>query len=363
MIFITLQPVSISLIQFGHSVCFWFCAVFLPQLLRDKSTNINHNSLVGWECAVKRSLFLLAVIFSATVGQAEHLEGQAASNADDDSILWNTYSNGYRLGVITKPSYKGIVIKSNEITMQVGQSSGFVAVNRIYDDKDPASNIITDKRAFDAEKHELVSPWMFSAYGKDLDFLQGPMMMREFAIVHYIERACKNCGPGMFQDSHYLFVDAFASSGKPFLPASMKVSSGSHNWYSDAPRGGRIVKVSHKGKAVKSWEMQLEEGSGYGSSNSFISMTIPDPKLARYAILVMMTGLPVKIHYTQALIGALRPFSDTMYDVYGIEFAPGILERYNENDLLRIPPDLIERGSAKDIDNYVIQVMRARPER
>jgi hypothetical protein len=261
----------------------------------------------------------------------------------------NNYSNGYRLGEITKVSDKGnIVISSIEGTMNVGVDAGTVILRNRFDDQNPESNYLTPAEAatMDKKDYTRVSPWTFSIRNRDQQFLCDLEGYR-FVLVHYTQHHVSH----PLRDTDYLFRNGFKIGERPLRPSYYGVDPARINQRSDGRRSGRIIKVSNKNAILTSWEMQFQEG---GSGNRIHLMSLQNENIARYAILAMASGLRVSVYYRQAgrIANTVRFTAATDYDVHTIEIAPQELQRFQPQDFVDVPRDLIENND-HSLDDFI----------
>ena len=98
--------------------------------------------------------------------------------------------------------------------------------------------------------------------------------------------------------------------------------------YSDGTRVGTVIKLSHKGLALKSWEGELltgavtsstwrtQQGSGSSITNSW-KFSVTSDAVAHDIERAMETGKRTRLHYTQ---WAVKPISiDTEYEIVRVE--------------------------------------------
>ena len=268
----------------------------------------------------------------------------------------NDFSIGYRLGTLTKISHRGRGVSTGEATMLLGNDSGFVLIPKKFDPKadgHPLTNFAEGMKIDDFEK---ISPWQFSVAAKDENFLDS-MMGSDPVVVQYAQKRIKN----LLNDTDYVFFNAFRTKGMPFKPSSFQVEQKNIYDYSNGVRFGRFAKVSYKGKALKSWEVQIQEGL---AGDKFHLMTIQSTALAKYAILTMVSGLPAKIYYRQAGMLEARVDSDTDYDVVRIELDPAAVLKAEANrmPLPEVPPGILnDNAEFNSLNHYIYDAFLARP--
>lgn len=92
--------------------------------------------------------------------------------------------------------------------------------------------------------------------------------------------------------------------------------------YSDGERTGTVVKLSHKGFLVKSWEGSLHLGQSQitgGNDTWEFSLEDKDGTMAQQLMDAQHSGKVVTLHYHQ---WAMQPYSiETQYEVDSIDVA------------------------------------------
>lgn len=101
--------------------------------------------------------------------------------------------------------------------------------------------------------------------------------------------------------------------------------TGCNRSYSDGDRTGVVIKLSHKGAIMKSWEGILDLGGFHSEKNengpdslvrNYWMFSITDPDIVPQVQEAMKTGQRVTLHYTQWLIGPTR--LDTDSEIVGV---------------------------------------------
>lgn len=216
--------------------------------------------------------------------------GVGASLARADSAGLGVYSDGYRVGMITKFSTKGVMVKSGEGQMLMGRES----------------SPYTKECGKDCT--ETVNPWYFSAEMRDAQMIL--QYAGEYAWVHYQQARIKS--PNF--DTEYL-INEIGTPTRDFQP-TMCTDSSVSGAKSDGVRVGRIVKASRKGSISKTHEVLIQIGN---AGNQFKHMSIESEEMYRCAVDVLKSAKMVKIYYVQDFF-RLNPLGeDTTYRVTRIE--------------------------------------------
>lgn len=218
-----------------------------------------------------------------------------STNVFAESAGLGTYSEGYRIGQVSKFSVKGLMFKSGEGQMLVGNES---------------TPYIRTYKCGDSTCKKTVNPWYFSAtkdYGPKIDPVIG-----DYAVLRYTEAQVKMPN----YDTPYMIKEVL--SVEPDLAPkecnAVKFDKGSK---SEGKRVGRIVKASQKGHLNKTYEVQMQMGN---SGNQFKNMTISDPTLYECAVKFLKSGKKVKVEYSESFI-RIPGLEDTAYDIVSIKRA------------------------------------------
>lgn len=215
-----------------------------------------------------------------------------------------TNSEGFRMGQLTKFSIKGLINKSGEGEMLVGNES---------------TPYVKTFSCGDQVCKETLNPWDFSVDPnnsvliKQLNDLSG-----EYVVLQYHQAIVRNA---VSYNTSYMVVGAWpvSQSLNPATCTAKNMEAGSR---SSGFRVGRVVKVSNKGKLVKSWEAIVQVGN---SGSQFIKMSIEDETMANCALVYLRSGKKVKVNYEQSIIR--NPLeSDTNYEITKIEATKNGLE-------------------------------------
>lgn len=200
-----------------------------------------------------------------------------------------TYSQGYRMGQLTKFSIKGLVFKSGEGQMLMGAES-------------------TSLTKGSGENKKLINPWYFSSVDKNIHRKLNANV-GEYVVLSYNEAQFKYSNVNTAYD-----ITEVIPISSPVSETCTATSYREGN-KSQGTMVGRIVKASSKGTVVKTWELMFQQGN---SGNQFKNMTISkDPALFECAVRFLKAGQKVKIYYTESHFN--MSFNDTAYDVFKLE--------------------------------------------
>lgn len=207
------------------------------------------------------------------------------------------YSNGYRMGEVTKFSMKGLMMKSGEGQMLMGSES--------------TPYITTDS---DGNK-TTINPWYFSVSDK---VMRGKVnnAIGQYVVVGYSQSHIKNINV----DTSYEItsVEGISQPRTEGCTASNYTSG----IKSEGKRTGRIVKASSKGVMVDSWEIMIQQGN---SGNQFKNMSISkDQTLYDCAVEFLKAGQKVVIEYDQSAVNLNVFGRNTTYDVISIQPVRGL---------------------------------------
>ena len=143
----------------------------------------------------------------------------------------NTFSEGYRVGQLTKFSVKGMFIKSGEGQMLMGrESTPYVTTSTDLDGN------VTNKT---------INPWYFSANKKHIGKLQN--LSGQYVVIKYHQQHVRN---PLATNTDYLVQEVYPVIREPLSKQSIKAKNKAQGTYSKGTRVGRIVKLSKKGAFV-----------------------------------------------------------------------------------------------------------------
>jgi len=216
------------------------------------------------------------------------------ASAKADSAGFGVYSDGYRVGMITKFSVKGFMVKSGEGQMLMGRESSPYVKQCVTNKGEDCSTTI--------------NPWYFSADTKDSEMIM--QYAGEYAWVHYQQARVKSPN----YDTEYLVneIGAPVRGGQPATCVDQAVSGAK----SDGVRVGRIVKASRKGTISKTYEILIQVGN---AGNQFKNMSLDSEQMYQCTVDILKTAKAVKVYYVQNFL-RLNPFGeDTTYRVARIE--------------------------------------------
>jgi len=205
------------------------------------------------------------------------------------------YSNGYRIGMLTKFSVKGLMFKSGEGQMLMGRES---------------TPYVYWKGSGDSRRKVTVNPWYFSSTSKNI---QRKLMenIGTYVVLKYKQSHVKM--PNV--DTDYEIVDV----GLPTRSfGKVCVAKNYHKGHkSEGARVGRIVKLSEKGTMFNSYELIVQQGN---SGNQFKNMSLPNDKnMFNCALAALKSGKMVKVTYSQSIVNLDIIGRSTSYDAIRIE--------------------------------------------
>ena len=205
------------------------------------------------------------------------------------------YSDGYRMGLLSKYSVKGWVNKSGEGELLMGQDSS-VAYEGTGDSR------------------KMINPWEFSS-----DSAMASKIMPyagQYVVIHYHQYMLNN---PLKRDTDYEAVE-IAPVDTASKPKAACVNDAAAGKNSAGFRMARIVKASFKGLANKSYEIKVQMG---GSGNEFYDMSVSNQAMFDCATQWLKSGGKVKIYYTQSfLFNPLNRY--TGYDIQKLEPMPSL---------------------------------------
>jgi len=242
-------------------------------------------SKLGWRWSLPLLLLLLAGLFYLL----------AIAMSWSDYLPFNTYSEGWRMGTLSKVSVRGNpLFKSVEGELLMGNDSSAAVVN-------------------DGDQALFTNPWAFSAPRSDLPKIQA--FTGRTVAIHYRQlwfQVTRING-----DTDYRVVEVKRVNPEA-APRGCGAAGSAGATRSDGERIGYITKVSHRGNVLKSDEVIVQLGN---AGNQFQAMSILDDQIAACALEFLKSGLRVRVNYRQSLIRnpARR---DTTYDIIGIWPAP-----------------------------------------
>lgn len=204
-----------------------------------------------------------------------------------------TYSEGYRMGMLSKWSYKGLFSKTGEGELLMGNDS---------------SPWIKVTGSGDSKTRVQMNPWAFSS--DEAIYNQNRSKVGNYVVIRYREVLVQFTSTGGDTKYRVEEVQELAKAA-PTTPCGSQEASGGK---SDGDRVGRVVKVSLKGTIEKSYEMTLQVGNAGGQ---FIEMSISDPAIYECAVNFLKSGKRVKLTYDQSILR--NPLArDTAYNVVGL---------------------------------------------
>lgn len=215
-----------------------------------------------------------------------------------------TFSRGWRLGYLEKCSMKGMIRRSSECSMKVGNESTYL-------EKTECS---TDSKGNTDCTKKIINPWFFSSGPENfrtLDAIVGAYYIIEYA------QSTANLPVASGRDTDYEFVRILRPTLKPVTCQRTNPLKGN---FSNGNRTGRLVKLSVKGVVNKSFEATIQVGKT-GSEFAYMSITDASPEFVYCAFTALFSGKMVTVNYAQDLL--YNPTRrDTPYEIVSIT-APG----------------------------------------
>jgi hypothetical protein len=224
-------------------------------------------------------VFAAIVSLFAVTAHAEKVPGGDAG--------LGTYSSGYRMGMLTKCSVKGLVAKSLECQLTMGRESS--PVSKTLTDSDGNQTVVQ------------INPWSFSGSPDANNVVNA--YVGKYVYVEYAQSQVKSVS----RDTDYNIREiADVTKKEPTCTAKTSASGGK----SDGKRVGRIVKASNKGTLVKTYEITIQVGS---AGNEFLNMSITDEKVYACTLEWLKSGKMATVHYNQAFLNVR--FENSSYTI------------------------------------------------
>lgn len=205
------------------------------------------------------------------------------------------YSEGYRMGMLSKFSVKGWVNKSGEGELLMGADSSVA-----YEGS--------------GENRKQINPWEFSC-DPAKESVVTPFR-GQYVVVRYRQYMLNN---PLTRDTDYelLEISPVDKAAKPAAACGNPAAGGKN---SSGFRVGRIVKASYKGTVNKSYEIKVQMG---GSGNEFYDMSVSDPAMYECAVKWLKSGGKATVFYKQSFL--FNPLDrNTGYDIVRIEPLPSL---------------------------------------
>ena len=206
------------------------------------------------------------------------------------SVIGNTYSVGYRMGRIdTYDTYGTYGFRSGEGILLMGRDS-------------TPSPPIGDKPG--------LNPWKFNAQlGTPID-LELKRLNGNYVIIKYqqLQFTSDDWMSSYSTDYRVLNVKEVEED----LTPETCVAGVPGGWKKDGESVGRVVKISRKGTAFKTYESIVHIGT---SGPKFRELSVADEKMAKCMYKWLKSGKKAKISYTKAYI----PIAILQDSPYGIE--------------------------------------------
>jgi len=233
------------------------------------------------------------------LGAGGILAGAVAGAYGYDRYASATYSHGWRMGLLYKLSEKSNWTRL--FLRDTGEGEVMLGVNSAR----------AEWRGGDGRAQ--FNPWAFSAsleQARHYLGLEGRMVAVEYRQV--IDR-----WHGWKGDTAYRLVQM--APVEPHLGAAAGVEVKRRGLRSEGRRIGRLVKVTRKGIATKSWEVTVQEASG---GNTFLEMSLLDDEIFDAAVGYLRSGKLLSISYIESLVR--NPLNrDTNYAIIGLKPVEG----------------------------------------
>ncbi len=206
---------------------------------------------------------------------------------------FGTYSEGYRMGQLSKFSVKGMMFKSGEGQLLMGREG--------------TPYVITSSNGDGGSKQKVINPWYFSADPTMVDEINN--YAGKYVYIEYKQAQIKSPK----YDTDYMVTDIKPVTRKDLSRTCVDDSASGKK--SEGFRIGRIVKVSKKGHLAKTYEVMIQVGN---AGNQFKAMSISSDEMYRCALEALQGGRKVKVNYIQSFLR--NPLAqDTSYNIHSIE--------------------------------------------
>jgi hypothetical protein len=211
------------------------------------------------------------------------------------------FSEGYRIGMLSKFSIKGLSRKSGEGELMLGNESSLFQWKS-------------------GDSTRLINPWLFSVIDSNPELINKiSSMVDNYVIIKYQQSLVYN---PLSSDTGYRVIDVLPVNTKSQPAnciASSSVMSRGTGDYSDGVRTGRIVKMSNKGVVNKTYESIVQVGP---AGNYFQPMSIAEEEMAKCVFQFLSSGKMAKITYHQAAIIFDPTSQDSTYEIIKVEAIP-----------------------------------------
>lgn len=243
---------------------------------------------------------LILLVLSSSFG-CSSLEKNVSHNVELEKSVERepaAYSEGYRVGFLSKFSVKGLGRKSGEGELMLGNESSLFQWKS-------------------GDSTRLINPWLFSVTDSSPELIgKISALLDNYVIIKYQQSIVYN---PLSSDTGYRVVDVLPVNTKGQLSpcvASNSVLNRGTGDYSDGVRTGRVVKLSNKGVVNKTFETIIQVGP---NGNYFQPMSIAEEEMAKCVLQFLTSGKMAKITYHQAAI-VLDPTSqDSPYEIVKVE--------------------------------------------
>lgn len=207
------------------------------------------------------------------------------------------YSSGYRMGLLAKISEKGWMTKSTEGEILLGRDSFMVWRG-------------------DGDAKQCFNPWKFSAPKEPISMLSS--FAGQYVWVKYEQVQINN---PLKYDTDYRIIEIYKPDRSLPKKDFYEIPPNFGAEKSEGIRVGRIVKISKKGRLIKTWETIIQEGK---EGSSFIEMSITDEGLFNYMVECLKSAKKGKnLLWDKGITGTVS-FKDTRYRIYKVELLTDI---------------------------------------
>lgn len=203
---------------------------------------------------------------------------------------FGTYSEGYRMGKLNKLSTTGLIFKSIEGDLLLGNESSYY---------------------FDSKDSVLVNPWQFSLSTTSALVSQIEKYSNKYVVIKYRQY---QLGPLNWETDYepveIMDVDPLIQ----ILPCEVSDVSGNK---SEGFRVGRVVKISNKGTISKTYEITFQLSD---VGNDFMKMSVSNDRMYNTLLSALKSGKKVIFYYKKKLLS--NPLQqETDYLVWKVEEA------------------------------------------
>lgn len=203
---------------------------------------------------------------------------------------FGTYSEGYRMGKLNKLSTTGILFKSVEGDLLLGNESSYY---------------------FDYQDSILINPWQFSLSTKSEIADQLATYANKYVVIKYKQY---QLGPLNWETDYEPIEITDVNPLIQLIPYEISDIKGNK---SEGFRVGRVVKLSKKGTVAKTYEVTFQLSD---VGNDFMQMSVSNDRMYGSLLLALKSGKKIMFYYKkQILHNPLK--QDTDYLVWKVEEA------------------------------------------